>query len=342
MRPVYGTETATSGLPAGAPCSGVHSRAGVTAVPMACGPGRVCCAGGEEAASARAPLAGTGDGRGLKPQKSVFSALTRVRSVCCVYQCGVCAKAFYTEAAIDKHLHARHAALVPPQADVCLADFCDVLQCDVYDAAARGAIETRPMPAFAKSGSRKCASREMEMARHACESSLRLCLPQHSSAGGVGTTRNSTTREAARQRAAYERLMTTHCGMLTCHHVHSMFAATAFAVRAWRYARRIGIVVLTVAVALYYIGVARDLLANSSWVNTAGTTPSRGQRTGRAGDPAGRQGVGILPKNELSRRVAVFLMGGKLGVRLAIAQLLWQVAQRALRRMKQKSRKKEA
>jgi hypothetical protein len=123
-----------------------------------------------------------------------------------------------------------------------------------------------------------------------------------------------------------------------------MFAATAFAVRAWRYARRIGIVVLTVAVALYYIGVARDLLANSSWVNAAGTTPSRGrgQRTGRAGDPTGRRGVGILQKSELSRRVAVFLMGGKLGVRLAIAQLLWQVAQRTLRRMKQKSRKKEA
>jgi hypothetical protein len=280
-------------------------------------------------------------GKGPKAQL-VASALTRLRSVCCVHQCGVCAKAFYTEAAIDKHLHARHAALVPPQADVCLADFCDVLQCDVYDAAARGAIAARPMPAFAKSGSRKCASREMEMARHACESTLRLCLPQHSSAGGVGTTRNSTTREAARQRAAYERLMATHCGMLTCDHVHSMFAATAFAVRAWRYARRIGIVVLTVAVALYYIGVARDLLANSSWVNAAGTTPSRGQRSGRPGDPAGRRGVCILPKNELSRRVAVFLMGGKLGVRLAIAQLLWQVAQRTLRRMKQKSRKKEA
>ena len=33
---------------------------------------------------------------------------------------------------MDKHMDNRHMDKIPPAADVCLADFCEVLQCDEH------------------------------------------------------------------------------------------------------------------------------------------------------------------------------------------------------------------
>lgn len=251
----------------------------------------------------------------------------------------MCTKAFYTEAALDKHLHARHPGLVPPSADVCLADYCDVLQCDVYAAAATG-VATLASHATAAArlppGARRCDARQLELARHRCESLLRLCLPLHSGSSSAGGGGNAT-REAARHRAAHERLLGSHCGMLTCDHVDAMFAATALSVRAWRLVRRITTVAVALAVVVYYIGVARDVLATAALPHAQHASGPARQR--RGGPP------GVLPSrknDELSRRVATFLMGGKLGVRLAFGQLLWHLAQRLLRRLKRNARKKTA
>ena len=243
-------------------------------------------------------------------------------------QCGVCSKAFLSEDALDKHLGARHAGLARPEADVCLADFCDVLQCDVYEASTRGVVSlAHPLPVAA----RQCGARELEAAKHKCDSLLRLCLPLH----GRGTGSNAT-RGAARQAAAYDRLVASHCGMLTCDHVHDLFASAVFAARLWAGLVRAVTVIVTLVVVVYYIGVARDVISTALQGGGGGTGLAKG------GAKRGAGFAGLLPKEELPRRVAAVLLGGKLGVRLAFGQLLWTLGQRYWRRLQKQQRKKRA
>jgi hypothetical protein len=254
---------------------------------------------------------------------------TRASLACLSPQCGVCSKAFLTEEALDKHLGARHGALARPGADVCLADFCDVLQCDVYEASTRGVVsQAHPLPVAA----RPCGSRELELAKHKCDSVLRLCLPLHSHRGA-----GNASRAAGRQAAAYDRLVVSHCGMLTCDHVHDLFASAVFAARLWAGLKRVVTVGVTLVVVIYYIGIAREVIGSA--VGGGGRSAGPGARGGsRRGGGFG----GILPKEELPRRVAAFLLGGKLGVRLAFGQVLWSLGQRYWRRLQKQQRKKRA
>ena len=60
----------------------------------------------------------------------------------------------------------RFAALLSRQgADVCLADYCDVLQCDAYAAAAAAAARDAPAPPQLA----RCSAGAMERAHHRCQ-----------------------------------------------------------------------------------------------------------------------------------------------------------------------------
>ena len=300
-------------------------------MPVAGGHGRVRRPGGQEGASPRPPLAGTHTPR--QSHCSCSNQLTHAPIACLPPQCGVCSKAFLTEDALDKHLGSRHGALAPPGADVCLADFCDVLQCDVYEASTRGVVSlAHPLPVAA----RPCGSRERELAKHKCDTLLRLCLPLHSQVGG------NASRAAARQAAAYDRLVVSHCGMLKCEAVHDLFASAVFAARLWTGLKRVVTVGVTLVVVVYYIGIAREVIRTALG---GGGSGGGGRSTGqgvRAGSRCGSGFGGLLPKEELPRRVAAFLLGGKLGVRLAFGQVLWSLGQRYWRRLQKQQRKKRA
>ena len=117
-------------------------------------------------------------------------------------------KAFYTEAAIDAHMERRHMDKIPQaramaalpwrrsagapnqkayavlrpsraqEADVCLADYCDVLQCGPYAAAVAAAARDAPPPPQVA----RCSAAAMERAQHRCQA-----RPARAAAATAGT-----------------------------------------------------------------------------------------------------------------------------------------------------------
>ena len=82
-------------------------------------------------------------------------------------------KVFRSEYFVDLHMDNRHMDKVPPGADVCLADLCDVLRCDDYYLRyypRRGRYKVRE-GAF-------CSEDRMAEARVQCRALMDECVPQ--------------------------------------------------------------------------------------------------------------------------------------------------------------------
>ena len=88
-------------------------------------------------------------------------------------------KVFKSEYYVDKHMDNRHMDKIPPGADVCLADYCDVLRCDEHrewrqmDDRGRG----RRKQAIERVFGRSCDREKLRGARHFCEVVMRRCFP---------------------------------------------------------------------------------------------------------------------------------------------------------------------
>ena len=119
-------------------------------------------------------------------------------------------KTFYSEHYVDKHMDNRHMDKVPPGADVCLADYCEVLRCDEHQAWKHPELRKT----IGSSASRaRCSEEKMRGVRHFCEVLMSRCFPTSGVDDGGAET-------AARLR---EYLTRHHCDMLTCDGVHDMF-----------------------------------------------------------------------------------------------------------------------
>ena len=82
-------------------------------------------------------------------------------------------KVFRSEYFVDLHMDNRHMDKVPPGADVCLADFCEVLRCDDY--------YTRYYPRQGKQYTPRqglCREGLMAEARRECRALLEACVPE--------------------------------------------------------------------------------------------------------------------------------------------------------------------
>jgi len=134
----------------------------------------------------------------------------------------------------NRPAHARRAPLSPPPAqgaDVCLADFCDVLQCDAYAAAVS--------PAGAAAPARCSGARALQLARSRCLLLLDDCLPPASA--HAGTWR------------AHQLLAQQHCGQLRdCHSTQALFRSERLSTTAWRFLERLTIGIVVVALLIYY------------------------------------------------------------------------------------------
>lgn len=153
-------------------------------------------------------------------------------------QCLYCDKSFYSEAALDGHLGARHAQ--PPTtaapADVCLADYCDVLGCASAEAAleaagpgrrrARHASGAPPPPPVAprEEPHAPCTSRRLVLARARCEAALDACFAPAGAARAP-----PPSRRASRARA---HLSSLHCGSMSSCAAFEAAVAKAVAVAA--------------------------------------------------------------------------------------------------------------
>eukprot|EP00045_Choanoeca_perplexa_P003324 m.29888 g.29888 ORF g.29888 m.29888 type:complete len:274 (-) comp11982_c0_seq2:1319-2140(-) len=77
----------------------------------------------------------------LQQDRNIFKYHNRLRDLesSSHATCSSCGKAFTNVDFLDQHLHRRHSSqLLPSQANdtdtlLCLADYCDVLQCEVFD-----------------------------------------------------------------------------------------------------------------------------------------------------------------------------------------------------------------
>lgn len=119
-------------------------------------------------------------------------------------------KTFYSEHYVDKHMDNRHMDKVPPGADVCLADYCEVLRCDEHQAWKHPELRKT----IGSSASRaRCSEEKMRGVRHFCEVLMSRCFPTSGVDDGGAVT-------AARLREYFTR---HHCDMLTCDGVHDMF-----------------------------------------------------------------------------------------------------------------------
>lgn len=112
------------------------------------------------------------------------------------WRCGLCGKAFYSEAYLDKHFDLRHATVLNTKYDaVCLARYCDIMRCEVllakqslpssvYDAAAESsqAVAQVQMNSAIKSTLKKlgwtegCKDTELLQLRTKCQVIIRDCI----------------------------------------------------------------------------------------------------------------------------------------------------------------------
>jgi hypothetical protein len=198
-------------------------------------------------------------------------------------------KAFYTEEALDAHLAARHADKVPPGADVCLADFCDVLQCDLLSALR----PTAPLP--------RCSPAALAAAQRRCFALLDDCLPLLAGSDGAGSR---AARAAARAHAAVAQ---RHCARLECDGAQPLFeppAARLLSPVATEWLEALGLILLACSLLAYY-----GLLARSFGLMGGSCA---GGRVGRAAGGRGRAAAA---------RAGEFMLGGKGGARVALVRI---------------------
>ena len=119
-------------------------------------------------------------------------------------------KTFYSEHYVDKHMDNRHMDKVPPGADVCLADYCEVLRCAEHQAWKHPELRK---PIGSSASRARCSEEKMRGVRHFCEVRMSRCFPTSGVDDGGAET-------AARLREYFTR---HHCDMLTCDGVHDMF-----------------------------------------------------------------------------------------------------------------------
>ena len=87
------------------------------------------------------------------------------------WRCLYCNKVFKSEAYLELHIENRHPGTIKRDG-VCLADYCDVLECDLHS--------TLFQPG--RTGeSLQCNSKVMERRRHRCHMVLDQCFPPHGS-----------------------------------------------------------------------------------------------------------------------------------------------------------------
>lgn len=82
--------------------------------------------------------------------------------------CNFCGKAFYNENYLDKHFDNKHSDMLVKGSSVCLADFCDIFRCQLF--------ENRRSDHFWEK--KLCNEDRLRVLRRRCEALIRSCLPQ--------------------------------------------------------------------------------------------------------------------------------------------------------------------
>ena len=203
-------------------------------------------------------------------------------------------KTFKSEYYVDKHMDNRHADKIPAGADVCLAEYCDVLRCDAFrgwratDAKARfeHALDAIGLHAH------ECDEASLEDARARCERVVARCFPSREERGEVDDAADAA---AARLRAYFSK---QHCGFLTCGSVEEMFHVMACHRPSENKHRRAFVWLVVVALAAHYAAMASGRLRRAE--DLARRRRTRG--LGVVGEEAEKIVASVLARFGVKRR----------------------------------------
>lgn len=82
--------------------------------------------------------------------------------------CNFCGKAFFSEYYIDKHFDNKHSDKLVKGSAVCLADFCDIFRCEVFENQRKDHFWEKKL----------CREDRLMVRRRRCEALMRSCLPK--------------------------------------------------------------------------------------------------------------------------------------------------------------------
>jgi len=108
----------------------------------------------------------------LNPSLDMYNVLesVRFRTAMDKWQCRFCSKVFEDEVYLDNHMYRMHKDQIPQGAEICLADYCDILSCNSMRHDESG---NTPAP-------RKCTPSAMEKLRFTCQGVMHKCFPPQS------------------------------------------------------------------------------------------------------------------------------------------------------------------
>ncbi|KAJ7365078.1 hypothetical protein OS493_007724 [Desmophyllum pertusum] len=82
--------------------------------------------------------------------------------------CHFCGKAFFSEHHLDVHFDNKHSDKLVKGSTVCLADFCDIFRCDVFEVQRKDYFWEKKL----------CKEDKLMVRKRRCEALMRSCLPQ--------------------------------------------------------------------------------------------------------------------------------------------------------------------
>jgi hypothetical protein len=164
-------------------------------------------------------------------------------------------KTFKSEYYVDKHMDKRHSDKIPAGADVCLAEYCDVLRCDAFRSWRATDAKARFEHALDAIGihAHECDEAALEGARARCERVVARCFPSREAGVSADAGVSAADAAAARLRAYFSK---QHCGFLTCGGVEEMFHEMAGHRPSENKHRRVFVWLVVLALAAYYAAVA--------------------------------------------------------------------------------------
>lgn len=157
-------------------------------------------------------------------------------------------KVFRSEYYVDKHMDNRHMDKIPPGADVCLADYCEVLQCDEHQAYKHPDARRRlGMGGGVGRDHGRCNEERLRGVKHFCEVLMNRCFPH-----GAGLDQE---QEAVAGRL-HDYFVRHHCELLTCEGVPRMFQLmSGHHTEFHRGAYLTMMIVLVLLLGLYYLSI---------------------------------------------------------------------------------------
>jgi len=205
------------------------------------------------------------------------------------HRCTYCQKVFKNEFYLDQHLQRKHVDTIPHTATSCLAEVCDVLQCDwfsLHHQLQTSRMSKKKREEKARAAGAHCMPQAATRTRQLCEEVGNKCFPVQAH---TGSQRDLKDPGDHKWDSIHEYWMHYFCAASTCNIDQKNELMLAVVDASTSYSRTIGIAVLLIVVlAMFYAGLYVWWSASSSAANDPSGKSKRVQPRPALTKPAGR------------------------------------------------------